>query len=462
MKVLKKETSWTHVNFKKYQKSFKLISSLIYVIFTVSTLQGQSCVEDINSEVQGIITGTGTSNAIYSSYSSTGNSTWAAENWTGQVDLSGVAFDNNRTSTLISPRHILMATHYLRNVGDTIAFHDSNGDIHKAALIARQSIPGGLNPDITVGLLDVEVPVKYYKVLPPETDWGTCLDSALVISTHHTRTASIRELRLTSGLFVYYRPSSSVPTSYYAPAVGGNSGNPSFLLIDGEPTLISTFTYGGWGSGPFFSEPTNFSTINSIMTTLGGGYQLETTEMCICSNALPVDLTSFNALKEKESVKLRWQTASETDNDRFEIEKSNDASIFKKIGDVAGMGTVNQRNDYQFIDNSPSLGINYYRLKQVDFDGSHKYSTVQAVEINSKKQNSVTVYPNPATSEIMIYGENKDIETLSIYGVDGSLKDKLQIEYNSSIDIGFLESGIYLLKIEAQNGNYIWTKLIKN
>jgi len=183
----------------KYQ--LQLISSVVGIIFTVLTLKGQSCsnlVAHNNSEVQGIIAGTGTSNAIYSSYSSEGNSTWATGNWTGQIDFSGVAFDNARTATLISPRHVLMADHFERAVGSTIVFHDSNGIMHSATLIARQSVPpGGLNPDITVGLLDIEVPVKHYKVLPPQTDCGiSSLNGALAVSTHHTRNASLREVIL--------------------------------------------------------------------------------------------------------------------------------------------------------------------------------------------------------------------------------------------------------------------------
>lgn len=460
MKTLKKRTNQAHVIFKKNQSSFKLVSCLMYFIFTVSMLQGQACIEAVNSSVQGIIAGTGTANAIYSSYSSTGNSTWATSSWTGQVDFSGVAFDDSRTATLISPRHILMAQHYQRNVGSTVVFHGNDGVIHTATLIAKQSIPGGLNPDITVGLLDVDVPVTYYKVLPPQTNWGSSLQSALVVSTHHTRNASIREVFSTSGLRIVFRQSSVVPTSYYAPAVSGNSGNPSFLLINGEPVLISTFTYGGGGSGPFFSEPSNFNAINSIMTSLGGGYQLET-KTCT-SIVLPVELISFEALKENKSIKLTWSTASETNNDRFEIEKSYDGLRYDKIGQVNGMGTTNQRKDYQFTDDFPYWGTNYYRLKQVDSDGSYKYSVIQAVKIDSKRQDHFLVYPNPATTEIMLLGENEEIETISIYGIDGTFKENLRIINNSRIDVSFLESGTYLLKIRALNGNYFWTRLIKN
>ena len=261
------------------RSNLKLISSFIYIIFTVTMLQGQSCdeyAENINSQLQDIITGAGTSNVIYDSYSTTDSCVWAADNWTSEVDFSGIAFDDNRAGTLISPRHILMASHYQRNVGSSLVFHDSLGDIHTATLIAKHSVPGGLDTDITVGLLDVDVPVKYYRVLPPRNNWGDCIYNALVISTHHNRNAAIREVDNVSDSFVRFGQSSSVPSSYYALAISGDSGNPIFIIINGEPTLISTFTFGSWGAGPFFSTPYNFNAIDSLMTLLGGGYQLET------------------------------------------------------------------------------------------------------------------------------------------------------------------------------------------
>ena len=256
----------------------KLIGLVIYILFITNSIIGQSCdglTGHMQHQVRNIITGTGIANAIYSSYSSSGNCTWASSNWTGQVDFTGIAFDNNRAGTLISPRHILMAHHYQRSIGSVLVFHDSTGTRHTATLIAKQSVPGGTNPDITVGLLDVDVPVTFYKVLPVDSTWGDCLKGALVVSTHHNRKASIREVNSTNGRFISFRSSYSVPPSYYAPVISGNSGNPNFLIRNGEPILISTFTYGGWGSGPFFSEPSNFNAINSIMTSLGGGYQLE-------------------------------------------------------------------------------------------------------------------------------------------------------------------------------------------
>ncbi len=98
------------------------------------------------------------------------------------------------------------------------------------------------------------------------------------------------------------------------------------------------------------------------------------------NTVLPVEYTSFTAQQKNQSVNLIWQTASETDNSHFEIEHSADAENWTEIGEVAGAGTTDQRTDYEFVHTQPREGINYYRLKQVGFDGSYTYSKIVSVE----------------------------------------------------------------------------------
>lgn len=97
------------------------------------------------------------------------------------------------------------------------------------------------------------------------------------------------------------------------------------------------------------------------------------------SKPLPVELISFEANCSNTFVNLDWITASETNNDYFIIEKSNDGINFETIGYEEGMGTINTNSNYHFIDYKPFVGINYYRLKQVDFNGDFAYSDVVVV-----------------------------------------------------------------------------------
>ncbi|MDW3196606.1 MAG: DUF2341 domain-containing protein [Cytophagales bacterium] len=113
---------------------------------------------------------------------------------------------------------------------------------------------------------------------------------------------------------------------------------------------------------------------------------------------LPVTLLSFDGVAEDKIVILNWETAAELNNDRFEIEWSEDGSSFIYIGEVAGNGTTDFRNAYRFIDDQPLPGINYYRFRQVDYDGQFEYSPIIAVIVQEFfEEVTFKVYPNPVT-----------------------------------------------------------------
>lgn len=109
---------------------------------------------------------------------------------------------------------------------------------------------------------------------------------------------------------------------------------------------------------------------------------------------LPVELVYFNAVSDENEVEINWQTASELNNDYFIIERSSNAKEFDEIRRVDGAGTSNQTIDYFERDYSPLPGTSYYRLRQVDFDGTPTLSNTVAV----KRDNTLpefSVYPNP-------------------------------------------------------------------
>ena len=114
----------------------------------------------------------------------------------------------------------------------------------------------------------------------------------------------------------------------------------------------------------------------------------------------PVELISFTADAQEQTVQLVWETALEINNDYFEVQRSVDGINFKKIGEVAGNGNTVDVIRYEFVDQMPMSGISYYQLKQVDFDGAHEYSDKISVEwINAGFVAGfveVNLYPNPA------------------------------------------------------------------
>lgn len=210
---------------------------------------------------------------IFSSYSADGPVRWA-RNFTLRLDFTGVAWDDSRTATLVSPRHVVMAAHYQRPVGSKLSFHDRRGELHQATLTAVQNVAGA---DICVGLLDAPLPdsVSFYRLLPPSPS-NPGLVGCLAVVTDHSRRAHVHPIDLINvNHLAFGRPEPGrIPPSLYKPVIKGDSGNPSFLIVGGEMVLIETHSTGGSGAGPFYSAPKNFAAINAAMAKLGGGHQL--------------------------------------------------------------------------------------------------------------------------------------------------------------------------------------------
>ncbi|WNB18638.1 T9SS type A sorting domain-containing protein [Marivirga arenosa] len=114
------------------------------------------------------------------------------------------------------------------------------------------------------------------------------------------------------------------------------------------------------------------------------------------ANPLPVEFTYFIADNKPNRVELNWQTASEHNNDFFEVQRSFDGKQFDVLGVVNGSGDSKELIDYGFIDYSPLAGKTYYRLRQVDFDGNFEYSDV--LEISRIQETDLSAVPNPTSA----------------------------------------------------------------
>ncbi len=178
---------------------------------------------------------------------------------------------------------------------------------------------------------------------------------------------------------------------------------------------------------------------------------------------LPVELTSFKATPRTNTVTVNWSTASETNNDYFEVEKSIDSQNWSSLGKINGRGTTIEQNQYTFVDESPSPGNNYYRLKQVDFDGAFEYSNIAMATINKRK---TTFYPNPVENQLFIKSENlNDGDVLEIYSMQGVLMSSFLISDNTitTINCENFNTGIYLLEIRNESGTMKKThRFLKN
>lgn len=178
------------------------------------------------------------------------------------------------------------------------------------------------------------------------------------------------------------------------------------------------------------------------------------------SPALPVELMRFEAFELDNSVDLTWQTATEINNSHFEIERSTDRIEYQKIGIVEGNGSTLETQLYKFKDNIPVKGHNYYRLKQVDYDGKFEYSEV--VMIDYTKEAIITIAPNPIVegSKVSIQiGELKNVDFV-IFDITGKIvKSYYNIDKNGVL-LDNLDSGIYIYQVRQEQHLIETNKLI--
>ncbi|MEM8529065.1 MAG: T9SS type A sorting domain-containing protein, partial [Bacteroidota bacterium] len=171
----------------------------------------------------------------------------------------------------------------------------------------------------------------------------------------------------------------------------------------------------------------------------------------ICDPVLPVELAFFKAQKNKNSVLLRWETLSELENDRFEVEKSEDAKDWKLIGVLEGAGMSLEVLDYQFLDQFPAKN-NYYRLKQIDFDGQKTYSNVAYVSFDQARKAELHIFPNPSSHYIVVELPSQADGNVQIFDLNGKLLGVFPAD--RPIDIAYLSSGTYIVLVEDQGKIY--------
>lgn len=168
-----------------------------------------------------------------------------------------------------------------------------------------------------------------------------------------------------------------------------------------------------------------------------------------CSDAvLPIELISFTATPKEKSTQINWTTSSELNNDYMAIERSTDSKNFQEIGMVFGAGTTDERQEYSFVDDTPFQGFNYYRLRQVDYDGTINYSKIVTVEFEQINNDDISIYPNPTTDALTIkFPENWEGETvISVLNGLGQVV-KVINEPTQTFSVIDLPTGIYNLQV---------------
>ena len=185
---------------------------------------------------------------------------------------------------------------------------------------------------------------------------------------------------------------------------------------------------------------------------------------------IPVELASFTASADENSVTLNWSTATETNNSGFAIErKTTFDERWKEIGFVPGFGTTTERKSYSFIDENLTMGSYSYRIKQIDLDGTFEYSNAVVVEVNAPEEYTLAQnFPNPfnPSTNIEFSIPQTSNVTIEVYNIVG---ERVASLVNKTLDAGYhkinfnasnLPSGtyVYQLKASGENGIFVETK----
>jgi hypothetical protein len=270
---------------------------------------------------------------------------------------------------------------------------------------------------------------RYYSVTPQYNGGTTYTDGLGATVTFNYATVSLSTDDMANEMnFTMYRK---------------GQGESSWQKLEGGVLNMNTKTY-TYSNFPKFSD-----------VTLGGS-----------GSALPVDLLSFSGKCSAGSITLEWETASEHNSAYFDVEKSRDGETWQLLTTVQAAGNSNQKLSYSTMDLNALEDHNYYRLKQVDIDGTEKYYDIINVVCNESKKSFISTYPNPSGNSFQLVVNDNDLVGPAILTISDSKGNSIfQRELNMKEGINMfmineqLASGIYFVYIS--NGK-LTTKPIRH
>ncbi|MFK7950948.1 MAG: zinc-dependent metalloprotease [Saprospiraceae bacterium] len=235
----------------------------------------------------------------------------------------------------------------------------------------------------------------------------------------------------------------SIP--FTTPASGGSVPAATRLRM----RIMSDFDNNGASS--VFTGPTDYP---------NDGGQIEDYSISFGA-VVPVELIDFRAEKAENTSALQWATATEINNKGFQVERSQDGRNFETIGFVEGHGTTVQMHYYDFVDNTPFDGTNYYRLKQIDTDGRFEYSKVKIVVFENSLEKTVALYPNPTQGILNL--QTLQTGKVFVYNTLGQMVQSINVNNEiTTIDLTNLPNGQYFVSFISNSGERMTKKIIKD
>ncbi|MCB0596549.1 MAG: T9SS type A sorting domain-containing protein [Lewinellaceae bacterium] len=197
-----------------------------------------------------------------------------------------------------------------------------------------------------------------------------------------------------------------------------------------------------------------FATLNlpGVLTDWMATYTTSLNLAYMGTNPLPIELVYFKGTPMGKAIELTWRTATEQNNDYMAVERSADGAKFTELGRIKGAGTTEEPQEYAFVDEHPLRGLNYYRLRQVDFDGVFAYHKTIGVLFGGKDSGlGVQAWPNPAQGQLQVgWGRNANTPTmLQLLDMTGRKLAEYEVAAGANtfdLPLHGLPAGLYFLK----------------
>ena len=169
------------------------------------------------------------------------------------------------------------------------------------------------------------------------------------------------------------------------------------------------------------------------------------------SATLPVEFGNFTVTKAGNKAKINWNTLQELNSSHFEVERSADSRTWTSIHKVNAAGTSSTVINYEYIDPLPAKGRNYYRIRQIDLNGTAKTTDIKAVDFNSPK--SISFFPNPANDQLTVQSGGTQIYSIRIIDSKGQVVLQNNVNQTTThLNLKQMKAGLYILQLMTNEG----------
>jgi hypothetical protein len=279
---------------------------------------------------------------------------------------------------------------------------------------------------------------------------GDCAETYLVVGREGVAPASDLVISNLQGL---YEAASFNANSNWAARTDGNEvWTQTFFTLGADE--VDYFVYKGSGTSVTISGLEQNSNYNFLILATGDKCSWVVGNNITTTTLLPIELASFTAEAREKDVLLEWRTETEVNNDYMVVERSADGVDFFEIGRVRGAGNTQIPQQYSFVDEAPISGTNYYRLRQVDFDGTVTYYRIITVSFDGEVVNW-QISPNLVHAQTTIH-TNRAFEAgsyLQLIDVNGKILKTMKLEpgaFRSQMDLSDLIPGAYFIQMNRQ------------